>query len=172
MSGMNLDNLLIGEDDVVPRARYTSTDFAAWEFERLWSRVWQVACREEEVAEVGEYCEYMIGDQSILVVRSSPDAIHAFHNSCLHRGTRLADGTGRFGDSCIRCRYHAWRYDLDGRLVEVVDRDEFEPIPSETALRAVQIARWGGFVWINLDLAAPPLLDYLDPLPTLLAPYQ
>ena len=155
-----------------PRARYTSPEFAELEFERLWSRVWQVACREEEIAEVGEFCEYLIGDQSILVVRSDPDTVRAFHNTCLHRGTRLADGTGCFPDGCIRCRYHAWRYDLDGRLVEVVDEDEFDPIPPDTGLKAVQVDRWGGFVWVCLDPGAPPLLEYLDPLPTLLAPYH
>ena len=93
---MDLESVLIGEDDTVPRARYTSPEFAELEFERLWSRVWQVACREEEIAEVGDFCEYLIGDQSILVVRSDPETIRAFHNTCLHRGTRLADGTGRF----------------------------------------------------------------------------
>ncbi|MBF6557335.1 MAG: aromatic ring-hydroxylating dioxygenase subunit alpha [Acidimicrobiales bacterium] len=169
---MDLDSVLIGEDSVIPRARYTSAEFAALEFERLWSRVWQVACREEEIAEVGEFCEYLLGDQSILVVRSGPDTVRAFHNTCLHRGTRLADGAGRFHDSCIRCRYHAWRYDLDGKLVEVVDRDEFEPMPPDTGLKPVQVDRWGGFVWVSLDPGAPPLVEYLDPLPALLAPYQ
>ncbi len=169
---MDLDSVLIGEDSVIPRARYTSAEFATLEFERLWSRVWQVACREEEIAEVGEFCEYLLGDQSILVVRSGPDTVRAFHNTCLHRGTRLADGAGRFQDSCIRCRYHAWRYDLDGKLVEVVDRDEFEPMPTDAGLKPVQVDRWGGFVWVSLDPGAPPLLEYLDPLPALLAPYQ
>jgi phenylpropionate dioxygenase-like ring-hydroxylating dioxygenase large terminal subunit len=169
---MDLDSILIGEDSVIPRARYTSAEFAALEFERLWSRVWQVACREEEIAEVGEYCEYLLGDQSILVVRSGPETVRAFHNTCLHRGTRLADGAGRFHDSCIRCRYHAWRYDLDGKLVEVVDRDEFEPMPPDAGLKPVQVDRWGGFVWVSLDPGAPPLVEYLDPLPALLAPYQ
>jgi phenylpropionate dioxygenase-like ring-hydroxylating dioxygenase large terminal subunit len=169
---MGLDSVLIGEDDVIPRSRYTSAEFAALELEYLWSRVWQVACREEEIAEVGEFLEYLIGDQSILVVRSAPQEIRAFHNTCLHRGTRLADGAGCFSDGCIRCRYHAWRYDLDGRLLEVVDRDEFDPIPSDAGLKAVRAERWGGFVWVCPDPAAPPLLDYLDPLPTLLARYH
>ncbi len=131
-----------------------------------------MACREEEIAEVGEYCEYVIGDQSILVVRSAPDTINAFHNTCLHRGTRLADGSGAFPDACMRCRYHAWRYDLDGTLVDVVDEEEFDPIPPGTGLETVRSDRWGGFVWVCLDPAAPALLDYLDPLPTLLAPYH
>src|ERR1700733_13934988 len=103
---MDLESVLIGEDNVVPRARYTSPEFAALEFDRLWSRVWQVACRVEEIADVGDFCEYLIGDQSILVARAPPDTVRAFHNTCLHRGTRLADGAGRFPEGCIRCRYH------------------------------------------------------------------
>src|SRR3984957_19488012 len=151
MTDSNLDKLLIGEDDAIPRARYTSAEFAELEFDRVWSRVWQVACREEEVADVGAFLEYLIGDQSILVVRSDADTIKAFHNTCLHRGTRLADGSGSFPDACIQCRYHAWRYDLNGKLVEVVDEDEFDPIPPGTGLKAVQAELWGGFVWICLD---------------------
>ena len=172
MSEPDLGRFLVGEDDAIPRARYTDAAFAALEFDRLWSRVWQVACREEEVAEVGAFCEYLIGDQSILVVRSEPEAIRAFHNSCLHRGTRLGEGTGAFEDGCIRCRYHAWQYDLEGRLLVVVDRDEFDPIPSDLCLASVRVERWGGFVWVCLDPDAAPLLEYLDPLPTLLAPYH
>ena len=163
---------LIGEDDAVPRARYTSPEFAALEFDLLWSRIWQVACREEEIAEVGAFSEYLIGDQSILVVRSGPEEIRAFHNSCLHRGTRLGEGTGRFDDGCIRCRYHAWQYDLEGHLLVVVDREEFDPIPSDICLPPVRVERWGGFVWICLDPDAPGLLEYLEPLPGLLAPYH
>ena len=113
------------------------------EFDRLWSRVWQVACRDEEITDVGDFCEYLIGDQSILVVRSAPDTVRAFHNTCLHRGTRLADGAGRFPEGCIRCRYHAWRYDLDGKLVEVVDREEFDAIPDDAGLKAVRVEPLG-----------------------------
>jgi nitrite reductase/ring-hydroxylating ferredoxin subunit len=169
---VDVDNFLIGPDDVVPRARYTSAEFASLEFERLWSRVWQVACREEEIASVGDFCEYLIGDQSILVVRAGPDRIVAFHNTCLHRGTRLGEGSGTFPEGCIRCRYHAWRYDLDGTLVEVVDREEFDPIPPGTALHAVAVERWGGFVWVNLDPGGATLAEFLEPLPRHLGPYH
>jgi phenylpropionate dioxygenase-like ring-hydroxylating dioxygenase large terminal subunit len=172
MTDHDLQGVLVGDGHVVPRARYTSPAFGALEFERLWTRVWQVACREEEIAEVGDFCEYLIGDQSILVVRSDPDTVRAYHNTCLHRGTRLAEGSGHFDDACIRCRYHAWRYDLGGRLIEVVDPDEFTPMPDDVCLAPVRIDRWGGFVWVCLDPAAPPLLEYLDPLPALLAPYH
>src|SRR5712692_5698513 len=79
---------------IVPGARYTSRDFFDLEMERLWPRVWQVACREEEITAPGDFIEYTIGDQSILVVRSDADTIKAFFNACPHRGTRLAAGVG------------------------------------------------------------------------------
>lgn len=162
----------VRDDGVVPKERYLSPAFAALELERLWLRVWQVACREEELAAPGDFVEYEIGDQSILVVRTAAGAVAAYHNACLHRGTRLATGSGRFAAGHIRCPYHAWRYDLDGRLREVVDRHDFPSLPDGLRLAPVRAECWGGFVFVNPDPAAEPLLEFLDPLPALLAPYR
>jgi nitrite reductase/ring-hydroxylating ferredoxin subunit len=169
---MTFDALLVREDGMVPKERYISREFVDLEMERLWPRVWQIACREEELPEVGDYVEYVIGDQSILVVRAAPDTVTAHYNSCLHRGTRLASGQGSFANGEIVCRYHAWCYDLDGRLTDIVDREEFEPVPADLKLGAVRCERWGGFVFVNLDENAAPLLEFLDPLPTMLAAYR
>ena len=162
----------VGSDGFVPKERYLSQEFLALEMERLWSRVWQIACREEEVGNAGDFAEYTIGDQSILVVRTSDGRLVAHHNACLHRGTRLATGTGSFSDEGIRCRYHAWRYDLGGRLIEVVDQHEFDALPENLCLAPVRVDTWGGFVFVNLDPNAEPLLDYLDPIPQLLDAYH
>jgi phenylpropionate dioxygenase-like ring-hydroxylating dioxygenase large terminal subunit len=159
-------------DGLVPKDRYTSRAFADLEMERLWPRIWQIACREEELATPGDFVEYAIGDQSILVVRTDTGAIAAFHNACLHRGTRLASGCGRAEGGELRCPYHAWRYTLDGRLAHMVDRGDFRDPPRDARLAPVRAETWGGFVFVNLDAQAEPLLDFLDPLPTLLAPYQ
>ncbi len=172
MGSTKLEDLLVGEDGLVPKERYVSREFADLEMERLWPRVWQVACREEDLQGEGAYVEYVIGDQSILVVRPGDDTIKAFYNACLHRGTRLADGCGRFAECEIRCRYHAWRYHLDGRVKEIVDRDEFGSIPTSLRLPEVRVACWGGFVFVNMDPDAPDLSQYLDPIPAWLGPYH
>lgn len=164
--------MFVGDDGLVPKERYTSREFLELEYERLWSRVWQVACRGEELAETGDYLEYIIGDQSILVVRVAPGEVKAYYNCCLHRGTRLAEGTGNFAGGEMRCRYHAWCYDLDGRLTKVVDEEEFTGLPSGLRLPEVRAEVWGGFVFVNLDRDAEPLLDFLDPFPKLLAPFR
>jgi len=167
-----VDDFLVRSDGFLPKERYTTTEFTDWELERLWPRVWQIAGRVEELGAPGDFVEYAVGDDSIVVVRTQTGDLAAFHNACRHRGTRLADGWGAFANGEIRCPYHAWTYALDGRLVHVPDREEFAGLPDDLALRSVQVDVWGGFVFVNMDLDAEPLLDFLDPLPAMLAPYR
>jgi phenylpropionate dioxygenase-like ring-hydroxylating dioxygenase large terminal subunit len=167
-----LDALLVRADGFVPKERYTTRGFAELEQSRLWPRVWQIACREEQVERTGDFCEYTIGTETIVIVRGSDDALHAFYNACLHRGRRLVDGCGSVDGERIRCAYHGWCYALDGRVVDVPDRGDFESLPDDLALPTVAVDTWGGFVFVNLDPDAEPLLDFLDPLPALLAPYH
>src|SRR6476660_4323237 len=140
---------------VVPGSRYTSREYFDLEMERLWPRVWQVACREEEVPAPGDFVEYTIGEQSILVVRGDGGDIKAYFNSCPHRGTRLASGVGSFAASQVRCPYHGWRWDLDGDIVEVVGRHDLPATLTDCLLwpGQVQVGRWGGFVFVNMDPA-------------------
>src|SRR5262245_10959381 len=81
----------------VPAGRYTSREFFELELERLWPRVWQIACREDRLREPGDFVEHQLGRDSILVVRNAAGALRAYHNACRHRGRRLATGCGRFG---------------------------------------------------------------------------
>jgi phenylpropionate dioxygenase-like ring-hydroxylating dioxygenase large terminal subunit len=164
--------LRVRDDGWVPKERYTGRAFFEGEMERLWPRVWQIACREEELPDVGDYVVYDIGVQSIVVVRTASGTVAAFHNACLHRGTRLADGHGRFAAGAIRCPYHGWCYALDGTLRDIPDRHEFEHLPARLQLSPVRAECWGGFVFVNMDPDAEALLDFLDPLPALLAPYR
>jgi phenylpropionate dioxygenase-like ring-hydroxylating dioxygenase large terminal subunit len=157
---------------LIPKERYLSREFLELEYERMWSRVWQVACREEEIPNVGDYVEYTIGDDSVIVVRSAADTITALPNACLHRGTRLAQGAGHVAGDSFRCPFHGWRYALDGRVVEVVDAADFDALPDDLALCTVRAERWGGFVFVNFDRDAEPLEDFLDPFPKLLGPYH
>ncbi|MDQ1379966.1 MAG: hypothetical protein QOJ71_685 [Actinomycetota bacterium] len=167
-----LDTALVRPDGFVPKQRYTTREFTELEHARLWPRVWQIACREEQVAAPGDYFEYTIGAETVVIVRTETGTLHAFYNTCLHRGRRLADGCGSFAAGEIKCPYHGWCYALDGRLVDVPDREEFVDLPEGLALAGVGVDTWGGFVFVNLDPDAEPLLDYLDPLPALLAPYH
>jgi phenylpropionate dioxygenase-like ring-hydroxylating dioxygenase large terminal subunit len=97
--------------------RYWSPDFAARECEALWSRVWQVAGRVDQIPEAGDYLTYEIGRDSILAVRGSDGVVRAFYNVCQHRGNRLVSAeSGSLAGGEFQCAYHGWRFGDDGRL--------------------------------------------------------
>ncbi|MCP4222558.1 MAG: Rieske 2Fe-2S domain-containing protein, partial [Actinomycetia bacterium] len=77
------------EGDRIDVARYTSQAFHDAEAANLWPRSWQMACRLEHIPNVGDYHVYEICDLSIIVIRTGPEEVKAFHNSCLHRGMTL-----------------------------------------------------------------------------------
>jgi nitrite reductase/ring-hydroxylating ferredoxin subunit len=151
---------------------FLSEDYARAEPALLWRKVWQHACRVEELAEVGDYVTYDVADDTILIVRSTPDRIRAFHNVCSHRGRRLADGCGRARQ--FRCSYHAWRYSLDGECVHVLDKADWGGALKQDRLNLIEVRldTWGGWVWINMDPDCVPLRDYLEPAASTLDPYE
>ncbi|ROO87507.1 Rieske-like 2Fe-2S protein [Actinocorallia herbida] len=155
----------------VPKDRYLDPEFQKLELERVFGRAWLMACRLEELPGVGCFVEYEIGSHSILIVRESKDSIRAYHNACRHRGTRLARGRGRVGS--LICPFHGWRWNLDGSIRLVLDREEFVPrSDDDLGLVQVRAEQWGGFVFITMDPDARPLLEYLDPIPRIFAPFQ
>jgi phenylpropionate dioxygenase-like ring-hydroxylating dioxygenase large terminal subunit len=155
----------------VPKGRYTDPEFLRLEYERLFPQVWQPACREEEIPDEGDYHEYAVGKESIIVVRQADGSIKAFYNTCAHRGMRLLGGSGHVDE--IRCRFHGWRYDLEGSSTFVACREEFADRPDEEwGLHPVHLDTWGGWVFVSMAADPEPLLDWLDPLPTALEPFR
>jgi phenylpropionate dioxygenase-like ring-hydroxylating dioxygenase large terminal subunit len=153
----------LGSEDI-PVERYISPDFGRLEEERLWTRVWQMACREEEIPNVGDHVVYDIARHSIIVVRTAPDEIKAYHNACLHRGTALRDigGTVPF----FRCPFHGWTWKLDGTLKTIPARWDFKHAkPEDFCLPEAKVGTWSGFVFVNMDPGCVPLEDYLEVLP-------
>jgi phenylpropionate dioxygenase-like ring-hydroxylating dioxygenase large terminal subunit len=154
----------------IDRARYLSPEFHALEVERLWKRVWQVACREEEIPRVGDYVVYEVGDLSLIVLRGDDGAIRAFHNSCLHRGTQLCSADGTVAR--LRCPFHGFTWSLEGALVEVPCEWDFPHVDRAAyRLPEAHVGTWGGFVFVNPDPAAAPLDEYLGALSDHFASY-
>jgi len=151
-------------DDFVPKDVYWSREFAQLEEERLWPYVWQLACRLEEIPNAGDYYTYDIVDDSIIVVRTDATTIKAFHNTCSHRGLPLTSGTGQA--SSFHCRFHGWKYDLDGNCTDVIDRDDWKGALTEddTRLKEVKVALWGGAVFINMDPHCEPFEKFVAPI--------
>jgi len=146
----------------IPKDRYLSREWHEKEKACLWSRVWQFACREEQIPEVGSYIVYEIADQSYLVTRVSRDEIKAYPNVCLHRGRLLKTYDGRCSE--FRCPYHGFAWHLDGELKHIPAEWDFphlEARSEDMALPEVKVGTWAGFVFINPDPEAESLQDFL-----------
>ncbi|MET0545366.1 MAG: aromatic ring-hydroxylating dioxygenase subunit alpha, partial [Caulobacterales bacterium] len=147
----------------VPRSRYTSKAYADLEMERLWPRVWQMACREEQIPEVGDIHVYEGPGASLLIVRAGDDDVRAYYNSCRHRGMKLC--SDHTSVAKISCPFHGFAWKLDGTLDYVPSRWDFPELEAaKMTLREVKVGRWGGFVFINRDPDAQPLEKYLGKL--------
>jgi phenylpropionate dioxygenase-like ring-hydroxylating dioxygenase large terminal subunit len=141
--------------------RYTSREWFDLEVERLWKRVWQMAAREEDLPNVGDNLVYDIAGMSFLVVRVAPDQFKAFYNACLHRGRMLRE-TGSTRAAEFRCPFHGFAWNIDGTLRHIPCQWDFPHInPSGWSLPEAKVGTWGGFVFLNPDLNAPPLADFL-----------
>jgi Rieske 2Fe-2S family protein len=142
----------------LPRAYYFDEAIYAREQECIFHREWFLACREEQVAKTGDYLAVDVAGESILIVRTRDGALRAHYNVCRHRGSRLVDESshGTFAGG-IRCPYHSWTYELDGRLRTAPFLEESDGVrKDELSLHRVDVDVWGGFVFVNLmpELAA------------------
>lgn len=115
---------------VVPADRYFSKAFHELEVEKVWKRVWQMACHEDDIPEVGDYTIHEIAHLSFLVVRTGADAFSAYHNACLHRGRMLKHHDGKRARE-FRCAFHGWAWNLDGSLKEVPCHWDFPTVTPE-----------------------------------------
>ena len=150
---------------LVPAERYYSPAFAQLEVERMWPKVWQVACTVDHVAEPGDYFEYRCGPYSVLIVRGDDGTLGAFQNVCRHRGNSLCAGSGT-GLRELRCGYHGWTWDLRGVLKRVPNRKGFGTLEmSQFPLFAARVDVWERLIFVNLDVNAAPLTDFLEAVP-------
>jgi phenylpropionate dioxygenase-like ring-hydroxylating dioxygenase large terminal subunit len=159
---------------VVSAERYYSRAFHDLEVEKLWSRVWQMACHEDDIPEIGDYHVYEIAHLAFLIVRTGDDEFKAFHNACLHRGRMLKIKDGKRAKE-FRCAFHGWAWHLDGQLKEVPCHWDFPTVSEAThSLPEIKLGRWGGFLFINPDPEADSLENFLgnlsDQFPNL--PYE
>ena len=151
-------------DSYIPRERYLSRAVSELEAERVWKRVWQVTCREEEIADPGDTWVHEVAGASVIVLRCESGEIRAFHNACLHRGTQLRTENGNVTE--LRCPFHGFTWRLDGTFAGMPCRWDFPHIdPDAFCLPQVRAATWGGFVFVTLDAQQSPLSQYLEILP-------
>ena len=173
MSGCN-SNGLQRLEATLPSSWYLSDEIFSLEREHIFFRDWVCAGREEQLPEPGDHRVLDLYGQSILLLRNREGKLRAFYNVCRHRGARLCPGPddddsvlalkgGVVARRSIICPYHAWTYDLDGRLQKAPHMQDNEQFDAESIqLHPVGVGCWGGFVFLHLSPAsAQPFEEFI-----------
>lgn len=158
-----------GEDFTVPNAWYFSEEHAQLEKEKLWSKVWVWACREEKIPQIGSCYVHDFLDDSVLIVRTGADEFKAYRNTCRHRGNQLREPGSCGVIKKFFCPYHGATWNLDGSIDEWPFEYEFPSVKNGNyGLHEVHLANFEGFIFVNMAENPIPFEEYIDPLPKML----
>ena len=157
----------------LPAAYYTDETYFRREMDRLFGRMWVYAGRVEEVERPGQFVLREVLGESLIITSNASGHVQAFYNVCRHRGTRLcSEQAGTFAGS-IQCPYHAWTYDLSGRLIGAPHMEEVPHFrKADYPLHGVHAEVWDGHIFINLSPSPAPLRDQLASLPEKFAAWR
>lgn len=157
----------------LPAWTYRDPDFFAAEQERVFRPSWQVVCHVSDVPGEGDWHSLDYLGESVIVVRGKDAGLRAFTNVCRHRGSRLVDGSSGCAKKLV-CPYHAWTYDLDGRLTGVPDSASYPTLDrGKAGLVPVDLEIWRGFVFVRLaDDGGPSVAQMMQPYEAMVDPYR
>lgn len=146
----------------MPGFAYTSRELFQQEKHRIFRRTWLCLGREEQVAQAGDYFTLDIMGDPIVVTRDKSGEVRAFLNMCRHRGVPVVEGQGNARG--FSCPYHAWYYDLEGRLLAAPHMGQSDVSLEDWRLRPMRVATWRGWIFGSFNLDVEPFADFLAPL--------
>ena len=156
----------------IPAPWYFDSRIGLLERDSVFAANWQVVGRCDQVSQPGQFFTIDVNRDPLLIARGDDGKLRAFYNVCRHHAAAVvpeASGSARQ----FRCPYHGWTYGNDGALKGMV---EFEGVCNfdrkDNGLVPVRVDTWENFVFINLDGTAPPLHEFLDKVPSLVAPLK
>ena len=151
----------------LPEKYYVSDEMFAREKQRIFNNKWTCVGHHNRIPDPGDYFVQELFGESLIILRDKERKVRAFYNVCRHRGTRICEAAeGKFSGS-IQCSYHAWTYNLDGKLIGAPFMKDVQDFHWEDfPLRSVPLNIWEGFIFLNLSLdsSAPPIEETFAPM--------
>jgi len=146
-----------------PSSWYAEQAIYALEQRAIFQKNWHPAARLEELASPGDYVSGCLAGMPWVVVRGKDGVLRAFHNVCRHKAAVVAQGAG--SAEALKCPYHGWVYELDGRLQRAPRIAGIKNFDREAlSLPPLKVTEWGLWAWINADMDAAPLATKLPEL--------
>jgi glycine betaine catabolism A len=157
----------------MPGEYYTSPNVLAEERAKLFPSMWHCVGRVSTLDLAGDFIVREIGGESIILVRGRGGDLRAFFNVCRHRGTRIcSESRGQFSET-IQCPYHAWTYNIDGRLIGAPHMQEVAGFDKKDyPLHQAAVAEWEGFVFVNVGDNPEPFDRWFAPMMGRLSRYN
>ena len=181
--------LPLARASTIPRQAYTSEEFFQWEIDHILRKEWQCIAHISQIPAAGDFLNIDLLGEPLIIVHGKEGAVRVLSRVCPHRAMDIMpDGFGYDGHGpaevrpgsphcghtrLFLCPYHAWTFELDGKLKacpEMHQADAFSR--DEVGLKAYNSAVWNGFIFVNLDGAAPAFETGLDEMTEDLAPYH
>ncbi|HEU5266166.1 MAG TPA: aromatic ring-hydroxylating dioxygenase subunit alpha [Jatrophihabitans sp.] len=157
MTTVSLPDSLIA---TLPGSYYTDEQIFAVEQEKLFEAMWFCVVRGADLDKPGAFRTVDVGRENVLVTRSRSGDVRAFFNVCRHRGSRVCTEERGEVRRAFQCGYHAWTYDLDGKLIAAPNLTKMPDIDRvEYGLRRVAVREWLGYVWVCLADDPPSFED-------------
>jgi len=157
----------------LPAWIYRDAEFFEREREAIFRSSWQLVCHLNDVPQAGDFHTFEFFGESVVVLRAEDGAVRAFHNVCRHRAARLLDGPRGSCGRRITCRYHAWSYGLDGRLVGVPNRESFPGLDTARhGLAQLEHEVFMGFIFVRFAPGLPSVREMAAPYAQELAAYR
>jgi len=161
----------LAEASAPPKDIYVLPEIHELEQQRIFARSWLCAGRADELPSAGDYMTFELGPQPVIIIRGADDEIYARANVCRHRMMRLVEGRGTTRK--FTCPYHAWTYDITGRLVAAPHMDRTDCFAREDlALATVRCEVFQGWIYVTLAADIPPVADQLAALTPLVDRYN
>jgi glycine betaine catabolism A len=144
----------------LPGHYYTDEPTFTLEQRNIFEQMWFCAVRADELPTAGSFKTVDVGAESVLITRNRDGAIKAFFNVCRHRGARIRTDSSGEVKRAFQCSYHAWTYDLDGKLIAAPNLTKMPDIDRVGfGLAAVSVREWLGYVWVCLA-PEPPSFEH------------
>ena len=144
----------------LPPEAFTSAQLLAMEREIIFSKEWICVGREDELTSPGDYFTTEVNQVPLIIVCSEDNNLRALVNVCRHRMAKIVENQGK--TRVFTCSYHAWSYDLNGKLVNAPNMENTRFTKTNCQLPEVRLEVWQGFIYVNLDNKAEPLLPRLQ----------
>jgi len=142
------------------------------ELDEIVFRSWLYAGHVSQVAEPGDYFQYEVGEDAIIVSRDASGEVHAMFNICRHRGARVCEDMSGNRKTFV-CPYHGWVYEMDGSLKAARAMEAFEGFDkADYGLKKPRVCVYEGLIFINCDPQAPDFEPALDTIAPALTPYD